>query len=229
VNGATVEADTKSAVTYTGTTYVPPTTADYAPLVASATQGGPQAAVMFNGGAQNQGFVLAAEQANAGFKHYLWDGVNPSNMAALPASARTKILSGDAYRPFGDAVKAKNTVALRALADMTAEFKAGDSAAKPSLWASSNWNYYLSGIALEQVTKGMKTITSTGIDTALNKAKNLQFAGIIAPWTPGRAGPTGFTRLANLAAFVVRHDSNGIPHVVTKKAVTPTQAIAGKF
>jgi ABC-type branched-subunit amino acid transport system substrate-binding protein len=230
-NGAIIENDIRPVVKFTGTVYVPPTTADFAPVVQQAKQGNPTSIALFTASPQAGSFVRAAAAANAGFKHYLWQGVDASIFATVPDSARDKVISAASVKPVSVLQKEHNQMLKRMVADLIAYKKAtGDANGDPSRIIPQTFLYYLGGVAVERVAAGLKTITAATVKTALDKAKNIDLGGIMPAWTPSKPGPTKqYRRISNMYQYLLQYHAHTGPTLLWPNPVTPQMAIAGNW
>jgi ABC-type branched-subunit amino acid transport system substrate-binding protein len=230
-NGAIVENDIKSQVKFTGTVFVPPTTADFAPVVQQAKQGNPTSIALFTASPQAGAFVRAAAAANAGFNHYLWQGVDMSIFATVPDSARDKVISASPVKPVSVLQKEHNAMLKRMVANLIAYKKeTKDANGDPARIIPQTFLYYLGGVAIERVTNRLATINAATLKTALDKAKNIDLGGIMPPWTPSKPGPTKqYRRISNMYQYLLQYHANSGPTLLWPNPVTPAMALAGDW
>jgi ABC-type branched-subunit amino acid transport system substrate-binding protein len=216
---------TSSKGTSWNMTKVPATTADYAPLVAAAGSGNPDAALTFLGLEQGNQFITAAE-AQRPFKTYIRVGLNPKYAVELGTKATDKVLNATNFPPLSS--QSRFALVRQYLRDMRAEAKAGDKDVAGALGADGPFNGWHAAQVIERLSKQMRTITPKTLTAALNATKNMDFGGVIPAWTPNKPGPTGLARISNTAQFLIGY-RNGRPYLLVPRAVSLEDAIAGKF
>ena len=228
---AIIEHDLSGVVHFTGTTLVPATTSDYAPVVAQAEVGSPKpTGVAFFAASPLVGpFVRAAVAANAGFKHYLWQGVDPTIFSTIPAAARSETISASPVVPVATLQKTHNALFEQMSADLRAEEKY-NSLASPSKLIPQSMELYLAGVAIQAASAKLTKITAATLKKALDKTKNISLGGMMPPWTPSRRGPSAaYKRLSNGYQYIIQYHANGQPTLLWPYPFTAPQAIAGNF
>ena len=225
-NSEIVKQLTTPPVNWVSTVFVPFTTADFAPVVANVAASHPKSILLFTGAQMGGNFIRAAEQANAGFDHYVFNTVDLPTLASLSGPARAKIVVASAWQPTATLTKRKNKMLARLIVDLKAQYKSGNADARPDKLSTTTWNYFLAGVALEQVVKKIKgNITAASIKTGLDSAKNLSMGGVAGPWTPSTPGPSpAQARISNQKFWVYQYQANGIPKLLWPTTLTGAQA-----
>lgn len=207
---------------------VAPNQADFAPIVAAADKGGSQAALAVIPFQQVPLFARAAAAAGSPFKYITSNTIYSTKDVSSfgGADALSKIISVVPFPP----LTADIPGVKQFLADMKAEQDAGDSNAAVDAQNGNGIAAWLCLIALEEALKQTNSsdVSSAGINTAMRAAKDLTMQGVIPPWTPDKAGPTGLGRLSNDAYYVIGYKA-GQPYLITPKAITQAQAAAAQF
>lgn len=207
---------------------VNPKQADFSPVVSAATQGGAKAVLGILPYTQTQAFIKAAGSAG-----------NPFQLVSAQAVFGPKDASS-----FGGVEQLDRTISavplpplnvdLPGVKQFVEEIKAeaadGDGDAAVDKQSGEGFGAWLSLIGLEAAVKQQKPsdITAASLKTALQNAKDLDLAGLIPPWTPNQQGPAGFGRLSNDHYYLVGY-KKGKPYLITPKAISVEDALAGKF
>jgi len=90
---------------------------------------------------------------------------------------------------------------------------------------STGW---LALYAIDKIVEQQKLtdITSATLTAALKSTTDLDFDGLIKPWTPNKAGPTGLARVPDLHYQLVRYKNNE-PFAITTEPVTVEDLLTG--
>jgi ABC-type branched-subunit amino acid transport system substrate-binding protein len=219
----------QSGGTVTSTVYIPPTTADFGPAMQAGARGNPQVAAILLAEPAQIAAVRTAEQQNLGLKAYTVNALSPTDLTQIGRGV-SKVVMASAYKPVGLLVAGHNKLGIRYSRDMRAEVRSGDKDARLTTAGSSALQTYMFGYALEQLTKHMNTITAANVKRALDRAKNINMGGVMAPWTPSaNAGLAGKPRVSNLRAWIFGFNAKAVPHLLVKVPLTPSQAAHGRY
>lgn len=97
--------------------------------------------------------------------------------------------------------------------DMTAEFSGGNANADPAKTSLHALVAWLSVKMIAQIAATLPAVDAQSVLNGLQSAKDLQ-TGVIGTWTPGAAGPTGYSRVANPDLWLSRIDGNGVAQLI---------------
>jgi ABC-type branched-subunit amino acid transport system substrate-binding protein len=171
---------------------VPPTATDMAPYVASAHAKGATAVVMYLGAAAAVQFVRADSQAPKPFDYYLGTYYNATGVYLKQyGEAASKLVIGSPFPTIDQDIPGVNTFREA----LEKEFDGGDKNAALDLVDDHSYLAWLTVIALQQIAPDVETWDAAGVTAALEQATDLDFGGIIPPWSPGSA--SGSSRLTN--------------------------------
>ena len=215
-------------VTFSNTVLVPTSQADYAPVVASANREHPHSILFGLPLASLTQFIKT--DASTGSKTTYLSPIQyaPSDAAALGGTAQLdRVVTFTSYPP--TLRDTTNPVLKRYITELKAQEKTGDSDAaldKQTLGIQPWFGFYV----LEEVVKQTKLddISSAGLITALDSAKDIDLGDLVPTWTPTAPGITGFSRISNTSYFLVGY-KNGKPYQITPEAVSLEAALKGKF
>jgi ABC-type branched-subunit amino acid transport system substrate-binding protein len=210
---------------------LPATVADYSPLVLAASQKGATGAVIYLAPDGNgEQFQLAAEQAHAPFKLYVRVGSDAGLVQAL-GSAASKIVDAGPFPMIAGKSLVKNALLQRYFKELATEVKLGDPNAAAGSQRVSSLGTWLGYYVIEKLAKTIPSgkLNAASLTKALNSAKNIDMGGVIPPWTPTKAGATGYSRVSNPAMYLFSYTSSGAPRLLVPKPVTVAQAISGKY
>ncbi|GAA1851496.1 hypothetical protein GCM10009836_34360 [Pseudonocardia ailaonensis] len=161
-----------------------PNTGDLS-AAASTTVSGKPDVVLMNGGEGAIGSIMKS-MVQLGYQNkFVVSGsaISPSFLESLGPTAKQVYISG-IYPPVSQASTIPGMQLL--LSDLAAERAAGntDVPAATSFIRDPAVNAWLAVYAIAKVAGDAKATDAKGIYDALNKAKDLDFGGIIHPWTP---------------------------------------------
>ena len=214
---------------FSATVLVPATATDFAPLVQAAKAGGTNAVLLFLGAEQLTQFVAASEAAKTNFTYltaYNWDKFDAKNFGGGEVLARVVSVAG--FPP----LSSDNKMVKQFVADMAAAAKAkvadADITVEGAASAASLSTGWLALYAIDKVVeqKALTDVTAATLKAALKTTTNLDFDGLILPWTPDKAGPTGLARVPDLHFHLIRYKNNE-PFAITTAAVTVEELITG--
>jgi len=212
---------------------VPVTAPDMAPIVASVMSKKPDIIMNLFGQQQEKQFLSALAKSGAKVKNIAASFVDTNFTKDVGGAAiQDSRITISNFLPQGS----KNAVVKQFEREMNAAYKKG----KGDKWADLRHNggpsvsQWLGLWTVERMLKlkklKEKDLNAAGITKALNSVKKLNMGGIIPPWTPNAKGPVGQVRVSNPYFFIYGYKNGGkTPVLITKKAVTAEQALAGKF
>jgi ABC-type branched-subunit amino acid transport system substrate-binding protein len=197
-------------------------TADFAPIAGSLIAAKPKSLLMIIGNPLEQGLMRALEAQGAGIAAYFTAPSFTLANADQDGSLGNQLLTAQSFPAYN------SPLMKQFRRDMAAEAATGDKDA--SLDTMSPYAVYgwLALHALEQVTKGLKTITAQTVTTALEHAKDIRLAGVMAPWTPSTPGPPGFSRVSNTSVWFVGFN-DGQQVTLSNASVSLKDIEAGNF
>jgi hypothetical protein len=125
----------------------------------------------------------------------------------------------------------KNALLQRYFKELATEVKLGDPNAAAGSQRVSSLGTWLGYYVIEKLAKTIPSgkLNAASLTKALNSAKNIDMGGVIPPWTPTKAGATGYSRVSNPAMYLFSYTSSGAPRLLVPKPVTVAQAISGKY
>jgi ABC-type branched-subunit amino acid transport system substrate-binding protein len=211
---------------FIATVNVPPTAADFSPIVAAAKLGTAKAAMLVVGATQTAQFIQAAIASGASTTYEWASEPQEDIIKALGSSAKFEYAS-----PFPVLTKSSdNAWVQRYLSELDARAKTGDNDAKNAEEhpASTGIQSWLAIQAIEVLVKSgaLTDLTSSSLLTALKSAQNLDLGGVIPPWTPDKAGPTGLSRVSNPYYYIDSYVGGNVTQL-TPKAITAQDIISG--
>jgi branched-chain amino acid transport system substrate-binding protein len=207
---------------------VNPQQADFAPVVAAARKGDAKAVIAVLPFQQVAIFMRSAGSAGAPFDHVSANTIFNPSMAKEFGGVENldKVVSVTALPP----ITSDKPGAQQYTTELKAREATGDKDAAIAAQTGSGFAAWLCLLGLEQAVTQTKTtdITPAGLTKALSTAKDLDLGGLIPPWTPGKAGPEGMSRLSNDAYYIVGY-KQGEPYLMQPDPVTVENAMAGNF
>ncbi|GAA1851353.1 hypothetical protein GCM10009836_34160 [Pseudonocardia ailaonensis] len=204
-----------------------PNTGDLSPQ-ASATVAGNPDAVILNGAQAAIGIVMK-NMVQLGFKGKFFVGgtaIDEPFMKTLgPIAAQVNVSA--AYPPASQAASIPGLKLM--LDDMAAEKAAGDADAPTTtnFVRDPAMTAWLAVYAIAKVANDSKATDAKGIFAALNSAKDLDFGGAMAPWTPSKSVVSQLPRNSNPNRYFFEW-GNGAP---TLEPGQPTEVgtLLGKY
>jgi ABC-type branched-subunit amino acid transport system substrate-binding protein len=216
---------------FTGTTLVSPTAPDMSIIAQSVVSSHPKGVIELLGNAQAAQFFTAMGKIGAPQPTYQADYFSPALASINGGSTQVdKIITASNFPPFDST----NPVIKEFDASMAAEAGRGDGDAALGTQNGGSMASWLSLWTLQQMAKrGLitaSTLNAAGILKAFSAAKAMNMNGIIPPWTPSAAGPTGLSRVSNPYYYLWQYTSGGAhSNLLVGTPVSYTNALAGKF
>jgi ABC-type branched-subunit amino acid transport system substrate-binding protein len=199
---------------YTGLISVPITTTDFSPYIAAAVAKHAQAAEMLILPSQFEPVIEADYQAGDPIKLLLAANLLTDTVAKQLGPAMNAVVISNSVPPLSDAANVPGMAQF--ISDMKAEAARGDQYANLSVYDTEGLEAWVEAEAVYKVASTIHgAITASSVMTALNSAKNLNFGGIIPPWTPSSPGPANYTRVSNPNYYTIVY-RNGV-QVVAKQ------------
>lgn len=211
----------RSGGKFVNTVLVPPNAADFGTYVAAARKNGANAVLLFTGLQQGAQFIQAAEQAGAPFKAYFKSAPDPTFVKTI-GDAADKLYTSGTFPP------ANSPKLADFRSDMEAEAKRGDKNAGPDFYNEAAISPWLAVHTIAKVLADSPQVTSAGLTSALDSAKDIDMGGIIPPWTPSAPGPSdAFSRVSNTSLYLISF-KGGTPAVEIEPPLPLNDVIAGK-
>jgi ABC-type branched-subunit amino acid transport system substrate-binding protein len=208
----------KAGQQFTSITYVPPTQADFAPIVAAAQRGGAKDVIVMLGAEQWAQFVQSAKSAGAKFERQYNAGPPNTEVKAALGDDLDTVQYASAFPPFTNAVPAMADY----LKQLKAEEDSGDKNADIGLQSTLSFHAWLGVQVINDLVKSgqVKELTPQGLMDALNSAKDIDLGGAMPAWTPNAKGIKGFDRVSNRATYIIGF-KGGEPYLITKQPIVP--------
>ncbi|SNQ52230.1 putative ABC-type branched-chain amino acid transport system, periplasmic component [Frankia canadensis] len=201
-------AAAKLGMQVVGQQKLPPTTADYAPLIAAIQRSGADSAMI---ALTEQGAVQTLRAADQSGLHLSWlmnsGNLKPNDYKEFSEDITKGIIHGSSVIPTSYADKNPQVKAMKA--DLDAEIAAGDKDAEPGKMFGTALLAWPSVNAIATLLKSAKTIDAAGLRAQLDAAKNLEL-GVVPPWTPSASVDKVNTRVSAPEVYLVKV-KDGVP------------------
>lgn len=177
-------------------------TADYGPVAGTVEQSNPKSLLVIISAPQQQGLMRALESQGSDVAAYF----------SAPSSSVEQIRDRGAHADrmvFAQTFPGFDHPSMnRFREEMDAQAATGDKDAELDTVTPLGVDAWFALQAVEQVTNELDTITADTVTQALDSAKDVDFGGALAPWTPSTPGPEGLSRMSNTCPWFVGFEND---------------------
>jgi ABC-type branched-subunit amino acid transport system substrate-binding protein len=199
-----------------------PDTADFSPPAAALDAKKPKSAMEMVGIGQQKGLARALDSGGTQIQAFYSAPAFTTGDVKDLGSIGEKLITAQTYPPYSDPAMGQF------VKEMKIEEGTGDDNAALSKMMPYGVDSWVALQIVDQMTKGMSSITAAGVKGALDKATSISVGSVLKDWNPNKQGPAGFTRVSNDSVYFIGFD-NGNPIRLTDAPVSLDDAIAGKF
>lgn len=172
-------------------------TADYGPAAGVINKSGAKSLLMVISAPQQQGLMRALEGQGSDVAAFFSAPSSTLKQIRDRGKLADRMVFAQSYPGFGHPTMG------RYREEMAAQATTGDKDAELDNVTPLGADAWFALQAVEQVTRGLATITAETVTKALESAKNIDFGGAVAPWTPSSPGPQGLSRMSNTCPWFV--------------------------
>lgn len=166
-------------------------TADYAPVAGAVEGSNAKSLLMIISAPLQQGMMRALEGQGSDVAAYFSAPSSSIGQIRDRGALANRMVFAQTFPGFGDPSM------KRFREEMEVQAATGDKDAELDAVTPLGVDAWFALQAVEQVSKDLDTITADAVTKALDSAKDIDFDGALAPWTPSTPGPEGLSRMSN--------------------------------